>query len=141
MTAAASLAELRQSAKNCARIRSGSPRRSRDDQAGKEKSDCGGKQTVSAKSVDNECLQIEEDECSGKHQPNSDTQKCSGARVIEDREDREAKNTEIAKHAEERDRRGTDMSVFACQHLRATDRAAANCRLTGQMQNCQIKRV
>src|SRR5438067_13605179 len=99
MTAAASLAELRQSAKNCARIRSGSPRRSRDDQAGEKKSDCGGKQTVSAKSVDNECLQIVEDECSGKHQSNSDTQECSGARVIEDRDERDGINTVIHKIA------------------------------------------
>ena len=76
-----------------------------NDQAGEEKNHGGGKQTVTAESVKDECLIGEKKEGDGEHRPDGDKQEAAELGVTKSSQSREAEDTEVSDGAEKSERR------------------------------------
>src|SRR3954452_2334071 len=77
-------------------------RRGSDHEAGEEKSDRGGEQTITAESMEDERLDVEKPKRGEEHETDRDHEKSPGPRIIERGERRERESREVGEDTKSR---------------------------------------
>jgi len=88
--------------------------------------------------MEQERLDKEEPERDRKHRPHRQREKCSCARVAENREGGEAECAEISQSSESRHRDAGDFGVNAAQNPETVRRSSADSGLAGEVLHGQV---